>query len=577
MESTIIDASAADGGITRRGLLARVALATGAATLGGIGISALTAVPASAAVAASRHPHLAQTSLFDSTYAHPGLLHTASDLADIAGRVDAQTQPWLAGFQRLAANGRSGAGWNPRPSAVVIRGGDGSNYMPMVTDIHAAYQNALRWHATGIEEHGAAAVRILNTWSSTLTTLSGNADRFLAAGIYGYQFANAAELVRDRPDFQQDAFRAMLLNIFLPMNEHFLTNHNGAVITNYWANWDLCNMASVLAIGIFADRDDLVDRAVDYFHNGAGNGSLPHAVPFVYEEEGLAQWQESGRDQAHSIMGIGLMGTICEMAWNQGIDLWGADDNRFLKAAEYVAKYNLGHDVPFTPYTWQSGPSSTAPHAGWHTQIVPGANARGQGRPVWELILGHYVGRRGLEAPWTTQMVQTVRAEGGGGDYGPNSGGYDALGFGTLTAAAPAVGERISRLQALTHPTHYLAASGPTVSLAAAPGLDLSRFRVVPGLASAEDQRVSFESVENPGRYLRHSFFRVVLGEDDGSALFAADATFVPVAGLGHSMMTSFQSHNRPERHLRHRNFQVWIDPIVTDGDRADATFRMVD
>ena len=147
----------------------------------------------------------------------------------------------------------------------------------------------------------------------------------------------------------------MLLTIFHPMNEQFLTDHNGAVITNYWANWDLCNMASVLAIGIFADRDDLVDRAVDYFHNGAGNGSLAHAVPFLYDD-GLAQWQESGRDQAHTVMGIGLMGAFCEMAWNQGIDCYGVDDNRFLKGAEYVAKYNLGHDVPFTPYSWQSGP-----------------------------------------------------------------------------------------------------------------------------------------------------------------------------------------------------------------------------
>jgi hypothetical protein len=229
----------------------------------------------------------------------------------------------------------------------------------------------------------------------------------------------------------------MLLNIFHPMNEDFLTNHNGAVITNYWANWDLCNMASVLAIGIFADRDDLVERAVTYFQSGAGNGSLPKAVPYVYEDEGLAQWQESGRDQAHSIMGIGLMGAFCEMAWNQGIDCYGHDDNRFLKAAEYVAKYNLGHDVPFTPYTWQSGPLSTASHAGWRTQTVPGEGGRGQGRPVWDQVLGHYSGRKGLSTPWVSQIAATLRPDGGGGDYGPNSGGYDALGFGTLMQYQP--------------------------------------------------------------------------------------------------------------------------------------------
>ena len=51
------------------------------------------------------------------------------------------------------------------------------------------------------------------------------------------------------------------------------------------------------------------------------------------------------------ISAVGLAGAICQMAWNQGDDLFGADDNRFLKGAEYVAKYNLGSDVPYTVYT----------------------------------------------------------------------------------------------------------------------------------------------------------------------------------------------------------------------------------
>jgi len=31
-------------------------------------------------------------------------------------------------------------------------------------------------------------------------------------------------------------------------------------------------------------------------------------------------------------------------------------------------------------------------------------------------------------------MAEKTRPEGGGGDYGPNSGGFDQLGYGTLTA-----------------------------------------------------------------------------------------------------------------------------------------------
>jgi len=40
------------------------------------------------------------------------------------------------------------------------------------------------------------AIEILNEWSSTLTAIEGISDRFLASGIYGYQFANAGEILR---------------------------------------------------------------------------------------------------------------------------------------------------------------------------------------------------------------------------------------------------------------------------------------------------------------------------------------------------------------------------------------------
>jgi hypothetical protein len=48
------------------------------------------------------------------------------------------------------------------------------------------------------------------------------------------------------------------------------------------------------------------------------------------------------------------------------------------------------------------------------------------------MIHHHYVVRKGLSAPNVTAMAAQRRPEGGGGDYGPNSGGFDQLGFGTL-------------------------------------------------------------------------------------------------------------------------------------------------
>jgi len=363
---------------------------------------------------------------------HPGMLHTQADIDRMYARVSTNQEPWRSGWEKLIANGHAQSTWTARPTATIIRGGDGQNYPQLYNDIHAAYQNALRWRVSGNTAHRDKAVEILNAWSSTLETVTGNADRFLAAGIYGYQFCCAADLVRDAPGFDLGAFQDMMTSIFLPMNEHFLTNHNDACITNYWANWDLCNMCSILSIGIICDDGALIDRAVDYFWNGEGNGSIYNAIPFVHSGF-LAQWQESGRDQGHSIMGIGLMSSFMEMAWNQGVDLYSARDLAFGKAAEYVARYNLGYDdLPFTKYTWGTGQSCA-----YSEQTAMGSGGRGQLRPVWEMVYNHYSVRRGLRMPNVARMAALVRAEGGGGDYGTTSGGFDTLGFGTLAHTRP--------------------------------------------------------------------------------------------------------------------------------------------
>jgi hypothetical protein len=101
-----------------------------------------------------------------------------------------------------------------------------------------------------------------------------------------------------------------------------------------------------------------------------------------------------------------------------------------------------------------------------------------------------------------------------------------------------------------------------------------SQWRLRPGLS--DPSAVSFESVNFPGRYLRHQGFEVVLAPDDGTARFAADATFTREAGLANASWSSFRSVNYPTRYLRHSGFALRIDPIGTATDRADATFHVV-
>lgn len=101
-----------------------------------------------------------------------------------------------------------------------------------------------------------------------------------------------------------------------------------------------------------------------------------------------------------------------------------------------------------------------------------------------------------------------------------------------------------------------------------------SSFFVRPGLADAAC--VSFESVNFPGSFLRHSGFRLRIDGNNGSELFRNDATFCRQPGLiGDG--DSFQSKNYPGRFIHHRNGEVWIDPLATDsGFRATASFDLV-
>jgi hypothetical protein len=66
----------------------------------------------------------------------------------------------------------------------------------------------------------------------------------------------------------------------------------------------------------------------------------------------------------------------------------------------------------------------------------------------------------------------------------------------------------------------------------------------------ADPACVSFESVNRPGSYLRHESFVLHLQPDDGSSLFAQDATFCPKPGNS-GQGVSYQSVNFPTKYIR--------------------------
>ena len=195
-----------------------------------------------------------------------------------------------------------------------------------------------------------------------------------------------------------------------------------------------------MAIGILTDRRDIYNEAVEHFQTGATNGRITHAIYYEFPGTNFAQLQESGRDQGHTLMCVGLLGTICQLAYNQGDDFFAYKDNLFNKACEYAAAYNYAmvnaDELPFMTYIWQQNNA-------WGgitpvTQPVLGEGGRGGLRPIMALPYYHYAKVKKLDSEhiqYTEIGCNRLFPEGGGDNYGDTSGGYDALGFGTLMYA----------------------------------------------------------------------------------------------------------------------------------------------
>lgn len=135
----------------------------------------------------------------------------------------------------------------------------------------------------------------------------------------------------------------------------------------------------------------------------------------------------------------------------------------------------------------------------------------------------------------------------------------------TSLTSGPAltVGDSIS-LRATTSccTTRYIAHTGSTVntqvvtSSSDATLQQQASWTVQTGLGNSACY--SFESVDTPGSYIRHSNYELMLDANDGSKIFSEDATFCPEAGLN-GQGNSLRSWSYPTRYWRHFNAILYI------------------
>jgi hypothetical protein len=341
-------------------------------------------------------------------FVHPGLLHSTADIERIKTKIAAGAEPWASAWKAFTNQNRwLNSNYAPHPLEIVGRGDGSTGQANISSDCTAAYYNAVAWAITGEERYAKKSVEIMNAWSYQCKEINGK-DAVLCAGIYGYKLMNAAELIRatykgwNEKDIAQ--FKHLARDVFYPVIKDFATFANG--------NWDASAEVAMISMGVFLDDRAMFDRAASYYLAGAGDGALTH---YVINDTG--QLQETGRDQAHSQLGIGLLSCVAETAWHQGVDLYGAYDNWLLKGFEYTAKYNLGEDVPFVPTSDRTG-----------KYVHQRASARGKRMQIYEMVYNHYVNRIGIAAPYTQRAAEARR---------PEPLAVDQVGGGTLLFSLP--------------------------------------------------------------------------------------------------------------------------------------------
>lgn len=357
---------------------------------------------------------------FTGEFSHPGLLHNTADLLRIKNQVANKYGRAYKSYELLVASNKSSSSYSKagpfrlltRDQAITVDGVAGGSVKDGVErDFLAAYYNALMWNITNNDLHAKKAIEIIDAYASTTTAIVG-ADAELN-GLYGFMLANAAEIMRSTyPAWEASNIlqcQNMLKSVFYPVIGNFRPCAHG--------NWDIICMKALMSIAIFTDDKPMFNKTINYYYYGEGNGSIDN---YVLTEAG--QLQESNRDQPHTMLALGSLAELAEMALKQGVDLYSASNNAIMRGYEYTSKYNLGYTVPYeTSYDFCEKNYQD------YTPEAISAVGRGGFRAVFEIAYNHYVFRKGLAMPSTYEVLGKMGPE--GAPFGADNPGYGSLFF----------------------------------------------------------------------------------------------------------------------------------------------------
>ncbi|KAE8421344.1 chondroitin AC/alginate lyase [Aspergillus pseudocaelatus] len=333
-------------------------------------------------------------------FVHPGIWHTHEDLERMRDNVLRNKEPWASAYQRFRADQYSLANYTMEGPATVISRGKVSNYSSFAHDARAAWQNALMWYITRDQSHWGRSTSILDAWGSNLTDIIG-IDRSLLIGLDGDLFVNAAEIMRWEGNWTESGSRWQGGSGF--SNQlYWLFSRQSVAIGQ--ANYGMASIKALMSFAVYLDDVQLYNYAVHAFIHDRCAGLLA-----MYHPE-TGQSVEAGRDQGHTMSGIGWTAYGARVGQSQGSDLYSLGGGLLLKAAEYAAKYNLNHTVFYDPQWYRC--EAVLVNGPWRN-ISEASRGVTNKNPMWDILFYEYVVTRGNDEPWTKAAKETQGFAGG--------------------------------------------------------------------------------------------------------------------------------------------------------------------
>ncbi len=381
--------------------------------------------------------------VYPEKFIHPGVAFNMQDVERWRQIVKTQAQPQYAGFEKFRDDKYSQSNYVMNGPYKEIYSNEDDTHPNITNQVNAdwaaACQNAIMYAATGQKAFADKSVEIIRAYANTTkgefwSGRPGGSDHILIIGNLVVKYVYAVELMRYLPDtgLTENDFQAactFLKESCVTVLDKFFARTDPK--TKAVGNFGASAMNSYMCMGILMDNMEMYKKAVmiylDQHPTCYESGSIAR-----YIDGETGQCQESGRDQTHAQLGLGMMSMLCEVAWKQGTDLYGVLNNRLLSGYEYTAKYNLGYDVPFHympeltgKYNWYEIDQQDKEqyNSGQRDNL-----RRGLISPVYERCYNHYVNRKGLQMQYVKEILDNPkwRPE---GDGSPD---VAHLGFGTF-------------------------------------------------------------------------------------------------------------------------------------------------